>query len=299
MIKKEVKGDLSESFFPALERGVMLEKAIASHNRKRYIARSAAGIFLAASMALAPDNSEAKTKTPAKKPSIIYILADDAGYGDVGCYGQKDFNTPNIDKMAREGMLFTDHYAGAPVCAPSRCSFLTGKSTGHADIRGNREVLPEGQAPLNTTEITIAEVLKKEGYRTGVIGKWGLGAPGSTGEPKHHGFDYFYGYLCQREAHNYYPDHLWRNSSRENLDEKTYTHDLLTEDAIKFISRNRGDSFFSTSPTRYPTRNSRSRNLGNTVTSRGPRRRKICRDDDTNGPRHRPHHGTSEKIKNR
>lgn len=221
-----------------------LKNILAREGRNRRIIRTAAGIVLSAAMAMTAAAPQAKAESRDSKPSIIYILADDTGYGDVGCYGQKEIATPNIDAMARKGMLFTDHYAGAPVCAPSRCCFLTGKSPGHADIRGNREILPEGQASLSTSEVTVAEVLKKAGYRTGIIGKWGLGAPGTQGEPRYHGFDYFFGYLCQRQAHSYYPDHLWRNGLRKDLDGKTYSHDLFTEDALRFITDNRDKAFF-------------------------------------------------------
>jgi len=233
-----------EAILPTTGRRGILEHALASEGRLRSVTRGAAQLLIAAAFTFALGTSEARAQKAPEKPSIIYILADDAGYGDAGCYGQKGFQTPNIDAMARKGMLFTDHYAGAPVCAPSRCSFLTGKTTGHGDIRGNQEILPEGQASLDPNETTVAEVLQRAGYRTGIIGKWGLGAPGSAGVPSRHGFDYFYGYLCQRQAHSYYPDHLWRNTTREALDGKTYTHDLLTADALKFITRNQKAPFF-------------------------------------------------------
>ncbi|HKJ69792.1 MAG TPA: sulfatase-like hydrolase/transferase, partial [bacterium] len=142
------------------------------------------------------------------KPNIVFILADDLGYGDLGCYGQQQIRTPNLDRMAAEGMKFTDHYAGSTVCAPSRCVLMTSKHTGHAYIRGNREVKPMGQWPLPPESRTVAELLKNAGYTTGLIGKWGLGGPESTGIPNKQGFDYFYGYLGQRHAHNYYPEFL-------------------------------------------------------------------------------------------
>jgi arylsulfatase A-like enzyme len=151
------------------------------------------------------------------RPNIVYVLADDLGYHELGCYGQRKIRTPNLDRLAREGMRFTRHYSGSPVCAPSRCVLLTGRHTGHAVIRGNREMggwgpeEPEGQWPLPASEVTIAELLRERGYATAAVGKWGLGGPGSTGHPLHQGFDRFYGYLCQRVAHNYYPTHLWRN----------------------------------------------------------------------------------------
>src|SRR5262249_43960082 len=139
------------------------------------------------------------------RPNVVFILADDLGYGDLGCYGQKQIQTPNLDKMAAEGLRFTQCYAGSTVCAPSRCILMTGLHTGHAVVRGNALV------PLRADEVTVAKVLKDAGYSTGLIGKWGLGEADSTGVPNKQGFDYFYGYLNQVHAHNYYPDFLWRN----------------------------------------------------------------------------------------
>ena len=157
----------------------------------------------------------------ASKPNIIYILADDLGYGDLSCYGQKKFQTPNIDRLATEGMKFTQHYSGSTVCAPSRCSLMTGLHTGHAVVRGNKEVKPEGQAPMPAETVTIPTLLKKGGYTSGMFGKWGLGYPGSASDPMEF-FDEFYGYNCQREAHSFYHDHLWYNGRRVELDGKTY-----------------------------------------------------------------------------
>ena len=141
------------------------------------------------------------------KPNIIYILADDLGYGDLSAYGQQKFTTPNIDKLAREGMLFTQHYSGSTVCAPSRSALLTGMHTGHTFVRGNKEIQPEGQYPIPDNTFTLAEAMKKAGYVTGAFGKWGLGYPGSEGDPLNQGFDTFFGYNCQRLGHNYYPRH--------------------------------------------------------------------------------------------
>jgi len=183
---------------------------------------------------------------------MIYILADDAGYADFGCYGQKDIKTPSIDKIANEGMIFTDHYAGAPVCAPSRSSLLTGQHTGHTYIRGNRELIPEGQLPLAPEVITIANLLKHKGYSTGIIGKWGLGSPGSTGEPNKKGFDHWFGYLCQRQAHNYYPDHLWKNGNRIDLDGSQYAHDMFTKEVLRWIKANKEKPFFLYLPYTIP-----------------------------------------------
>ncbi|MFN0085263.1 MAG: sulfatase-like hydrolase/transferase, partial [Blastocatellia bacterium] len=153
-----------------------------------------------------------------KAPNIIFMMADDLGWGDLGSYGQKKIRTPHLDRMAAEGMRFTQFYAGSPVCAPSRCVLMTGKHGGHAYIRDNREVRPEGQWPLAGGEVTIAEMLKTRGYATGGFGKWGLGFIGSEGDPNRQGFDLFYGYNCQREAHNFYPDHLWRNDRKIDLE---------------------------------------------------------------------------------
>ncbi|MCB1079563.1 MAG: sulfatase-like hydrolase/transferase, partial [Verrucomicrobiae bacterium] len=133
----------------------------------------------------------------ADKPNLIYILLDDAGYGDLSCYGQTHFRTPNMDRLATEGMRFTDHYSGSTVCAPTRCSLMTGLHTGHTFVRGNREVKPEGQAPMPADIVTIPRLLKGAGYATGAFGKWGLGAPGSESDPAEH-FDLFFGYNCQR-----------------------------------------------------------------------------------------------------
>ena len=156
-----------------------------------------------------------------ERPNIIFIMADDLGYGDLGCYGQKVIRTPNLDRMAEEGLLFTSAYAGSTVCAPSRSALMTGLHTGHTRIRGNAKVA------LKQEDMTVAEVLRDAGYRTGLIGKWGLGEDGSTGTPLKKGFDYFYGYLNQRRAHNYYPEFLWRNTDKVFLDNKeavSYTH---------------------------------------------------------------------------
>ncbi len=189
--------------------------------------------------------SVCKKNTPGK-PNIIFILADDLGYGELGSYGQTKIRTPNLDKMAAQGMRFTQHYSGSPVCAPSRCVLLAGKHTGHAYIRDNDE-LPErgdvwrdpdleGQRPLLPDTVTIGTLLQKAGYTTAAIGKWGLGGPGSTGAPNKQGFDLWFGYLCQRVAHNYYPTHLWKNDQKYVLDgnDYFYPHQKLPEDRDPF-----------------------------------------------------------------
>ncbi|MBS0196504.1 MAG: sulfatase-like hydrolase/transferase [Planctomycetes bacterium] len=195
-----------------------------------------------------------------RRPNIIFILADDLGYGDVGCYGQKVIRTPRIDRMATEGVRFTSYYAGAPVCAPSRCQLMTGLHSGHAYIRDNREVQPEGQFPLPEGKVTLARVLQANGYTTGATGKWGLGPVGSTGSPEKQGFDFFYGYNCQRAAHNYYPVSLWRNGVKETLEGNTpgnlvgrqYSHDLIVEEALRFVRENQRRPFFLYMPVTIP-----------------------------------------------
>ncbi len=172
-----------------------------------------------------------------QKPNIIYILADDLGYGELGCFGQELIETPNIDALAGNGMIFTDHYSGAPVCAPSRCVLLTGKHMGHAQVRGNDEWRErgdvwdyramiadstlEGQAPMKEGTITIAHKMKEAGYQTAMFGKWGLGAPHTHSIPTKMGFDFFVGYNCQRQAHTFYPVHLYKNEKRLHLDNDT------------------------------------------------------------------------------
>ena len=184
------------------------------------------------------------------KPNVIYILADDLGYGDLGVYGQKHIKTPNIDRMASEGMLFTNHYSGSTVCAPSRCSLLTGLHTGHSFIRGNIELQPEGQQPLSAQTFTIAELMKEEGYVTGAFGKWGLGMANTDGDPNKQGFDEFFGYLCQRMAHRYYPEYLWHNGEQVALNgndwskKNTYAQDVIQEKVLDFIRAHKDEPFF-------------------------------------------------------
>lgn len=185
-----------------------------------------------------------------RQPNVIFILADDLGYGDLSCYGQTKFETPNIDQLARDGMRFTQHYSGSTVCAPSRCSLMTGMHTGHSLIRGNSEVKPEGQTPMPAGTFTIAKHLQSNGYATGLFGKWGLGAPGSESEPLKMGFDRFYGYNCQRMAHCYYPAFVWNDDEREliwgNVASKReqYAPDLIQKEAIQFIRDNKDQPFF-------------------------------------------------------
>jgi arylsulfatase A-like enzyme len=222
--------------------------------------------------------------TGEQPPNIIFILADDLGYGDLGCYGQKRIKTPNIDKMAAEGMRFTDHYAGSTVCAPSRCSLMTGLHTGHCLVRGNARV------PLRPEDLTVAELLKQAGYTTGIIGKWGLGEPDTTGIPNKQGFDYWFGYLNQRHAHNYYPKYLWRNEEKVELANEVnhiidghdrspggvatkkveYSHDLFTEEALTFIKKNNKGPFFLYLAYTIPHANNEAGNKGMEVPSLEP-----------------------------
>lgn len=199
---------------------------------------------------------DAKQKT--KKPNIVYIVADDLGYGDLSLFGQDKFETPNIDKLAERGMVFTQHYAGTTVSAPSRASLFTGKHTGHCYTRGNREIMPEGQEPLASTEFTITEMLKEGGYVTGAFGKWGLGYPASEGAPENQGVDRFYGYNCQRLGHSYYPYHLWDDEDKEVLVEnadgenRAYAPSLIHQQALRFIEQNKDTTFFMYYPTIIP-----------------------------------------------
>lgn len=228
------------------------------------------------------------------KPNIIFIMADDLGYGEPGCYGQEKIHTPNIDALAETGMKFTDFYSGSPVCAPARCMLLTGRHPGHAYIRGNSEMAGrgdvwdykkasedpglEGQWPIPKETVTIGKLLQKAGYKTACIGKWGLGGPLTNGRPTVQGFDLFFGFNCQRQAHNYYPGHLWRNDEKVPLDneivppgtnleagadpldpksyaqftQKEYAPDLMIREALNFISENKDRPFFLYYPTTIP-----------------------------------------------
>ncbi len=191
-------------------------------------------------------------------PNIVYILADDLGYGDLGCYGQQKFSTPNIDRLASQGMLFTQHYTGCTVSAPSRSALMTGLHTGHTPIRGNKGWKPEGNWPLPGNSLTVAEILKEAGYTTGAFGKWGLGYIDTEGDPNSQGFDVFCGYNCQSLAHNYYPDHLWYNHDKllltENDSGKTgsYSADIIHKATLEFIEKNSGKPFFLFYPTTIP-----------------------------------------------
>ena len=192
-----------------------------------------------------------------EKPSIIFILADDLGYNELGCYGQNLISSPNIDRLAAEGMLFTQCYSGSTVCAPSRSVLMTGQHTGHTRVRGNFGLGGvtglggnEGRVPLMQEDYTIAQLLKEAGYATCMVGKWGLGEPNTSGEPNIKGFDEFFGYLNQRRAHSYYPEYIWKNTQKFELpgnrdnQKNEYTHDLFADYAIDFIQRKKDEPFF-------------------------------------------------------
>ncbi|MGH9629489.1 MAG: arylsulfatase, partial [Bryobacteraceae bacterium] len=204
-------------------------------DRRNFIGSSLAG--LAGFSGLAAQNR--------RQPNIVFIMLDDLGSADVGCYGQKKIQTPNIDRLAREGMRFTDCYAGGAVCAPSRCVLMTGLHTGHAAVRANA-----GTVPLRGEDVTAAEVLKGAGYATGGFGKWGLGDAGTSGEPAKQGFDQFFGYLHQIHAHSYYPEFLWQDGrkyplqgNREGAREQ-YSADLIAERALQFVRDHKDGPFF-------------------------------------------------------
>jgi arylsulfatase A len=191
-------------------------------------------------------------------PNIIYILADDLGFGDVSFQGQQNFQTPNIDKLAAQSLVFTSHYSGSTVCAPSRSALMTGQHTGNTFVRGNREIRPEGQQPLPASTFTVAKMLQQAGYVTGAFGKWGLGYPGSEGDPNNQGFNEFFGYNCQRLGHNYYPYYLWHNQEKIILEENAgkatgiYGPNMIHGEALKFIEINKDKPFFLYYPTIIP-----------------------------------------------
>jgi arylsulfatase A-like enzyme len=213
-----------------------------------------------------------------RPPNIIFILADDLGYGDIGPFGQKLIRTPNLDRLAAQGMRLTQHYSGNNVCAPSRCVLMTGLHPGHAFIRDNREMKPEGQFPIPADTVTLPKLLRARGYVTGGFGKWGLGGPGTAGEPLRQGFDRWYGYNCQAVAHNFYPTHLWDDDRHIEIGNRAfsahqklpggadrsdpsvyagfsgtvYAPDLIAEQARAFVRANRDRPFFCYVPTTVP-----------------------------------------------
>lgn len=215
----------------------------------------AAAVAILALLGTVPATAAEKPRLP----NIVFILADDLGYAELGCYGQKKIRTPRIDQMAKEGLRFTQNYCGSPVCAPSRCCLMTGKHGGHAWVRDNRTIGKEGQTPIPKDEVTIAEVLKKQGYATGAMGKWGLGPPGTEGDPINQGFDLFFGFNCQGHAHNHYPTYLWRNDKKETIEGndggdtgKTHAHDLFEKEALAFLRANKEKPFFLYLPVTIP-----------------------------------------------
>lgn len=235
------------------------------------------GLSILAVSACSPGNQ--RDKGFHGQPNIIFILADDLGYGDLSCYGQRNFQTKCLDNLASEGMRFTQHYAGTTVSAPSRCSLMTGMHTGHSFIRGNKATPPMGQYPIKDSIITIAEILKQAGYYTGLIGKWGLGGPDTEGIPNRQGFDYFFGYLCQSHAHNYYPEFLFRNTERVYLSnvlpepkdcggkgvsvvKKEYSHDIFVNEALEFITLHKDTSFFLYFAVTIPHANNEAKEMG-------------------------------------
>ena len=222
---------------------------------------------------------EVSDKNTSGRPNIVFILADDLGYRELGSFGQEKIKTPRLDELATQGMRLTHHYSGNAVCAPSRCVLMTGKHPGHAYIRSNKEMKPEGQHPIPASEVTLAELLKAQGYATGAFGKWGLGGPGSTGDPLNQGFDCFFGYNCQRHAHSYYPSYLWSDDERIELNNdppvpghaslpkgadpddpksydvfkgEDYAPERINEQALAFIRENKDRPFFLYYPTVIP-----------------------------------------------
>ncbi|HIJ53489.1 MAG TPA: arylsulfatase [Planctomycetes bacterium] len=232
-------------------------------NRRQFLNLAAGGAAAVVTSLTGCESKPSKYKIAKENlPNILFIMADDLGYADLGCYGQKHIKTPNIDQLAAEGTRFTQCYAGSTVCAPSRSVLMTGQHTGHTRVRGNSGkvggVGPQRRVPLKTEDVTLAEILKKEGYTTAITGKWGLGEPGTTGIPNRQGFDEWFGYLNQRNAHSYYPPFLWRNRKKQILEgnedgqKKQYSHDLITEFALDFIRRHEDEPFFLYLPYTIP-----------------------------------------------
>lgn len=252
------------------------------HNSKKYNLFSIyMAISVIASAAVCTGCNVEQDSEPAEyqRPNIIYMIADDLGYGDLGSFGQENIQTPNLDRMAEEGMRFTRHYAGSTVCAPSRASLMTGLHTGHAPIRGNKEIMPIGQYPLQYGTVTIPKVLREAGYTTGGFGKWGLGYPDSEGQPSVQGFDRFFGLMCQRRSHFFYPEFLFddvrgesvqcvtldgnrvEDASRPNFERpgsgppitrRHYSMDVITDEALSFIDQNSDGPFFLYYPSQIP-----------------------------------------------
>jgi arylsulfatase A len=241
-----------------------------------FCAITCSGLFLGEAVAQQGHETDSPDRT--QPPNIVFVMADDLGYGELGSYGQGKIRTPVLDRLASEGMSLTQHIAGNAVCAPSRCVLLTGLHPGHAQVRNNKEVKPEGQMALAEGTLTMGTAFGEHGYATGAFGKWGLGAPGSDGAPLQQGFDRFYGYNCQRVAHNYYPTSLWDDETVVELDNldfpahdrltesehpedpssyarfsgNDYAPDLITEEALDFIDAHRDEAFLLYWPTIVP-----------------------------------------------
>ena len=225
-----------------------------------------AGAIAAMMVARAAEADAGPNSAPNRPPNIVLIMADDLGWAELGCYGQKRIETPNLDRLASQGMRFTQHYSSAPVCAPARCSLMTGKHGGHAFVRNNYEAHNSpfgdrfgGQYPLPAGTMTIARMLQARGYATGAFGKWGLGAVGTTGDPLRQGFDRFFGYNCQRHAHNLYPRYLVDNRGQRFLEGNTrgltgkhYGPGVIAEEMLKFVRQNKDQPFFLYYPTVLP-----------------------------------------------
>ena len=210
-----------------------------SMNRRDFLKKAA----LATGAAAFAARASAKEKS-AERPNIIFILADDLAMGDVGCYGQKLIKTPHMDRLAAEGTRYMQAYAGTSVCAPSRTSLMTGLHMGHSPIRANREIKPEGQMPMPAATVTVAQLLKSAGYATACMGKWGMGMFDTTGNPLKKGFDHFFGYNCQRHAHTYFPNYLYNDDKRFDLDGKTYAQNLIQADVEKWVRSVKDRPFF-------------------------------------------------------
>jgi len=226
---------------------------------RRSIARILAGMLLFLSLA----GTRALFAAAGEHPNIVLIMADDLGYQELGCYGQRKIETPNIDRLAAEGMRLTDYYTGSAVCAPARCNLMTGMHAGHAYVRDNYGIGPprafRGQLPLPAGTITIATILKRAGYATGAFGKWGLGAVGSSGDPLRNGFDRFFGYNCQSHAHNLYPRYLIDDDHQRKLSGNTrgltgqqYAPQVIADELVQFIRNNRDRPFFAYYPSVLP-----------------------------------------------
>jgi arylsulfatase A len=236
--------------------------SLVADTRSHYMRRRERWMLLVAIVVAAITTAPA-VSAETRSPNIVFFLADDLGWGDLGCYGQKKIKTPSIDAISAEGIRFTNCYAGNAVCAPSRCCIMTGNHPGHAYIRDNRQWKPDvqwsGQIPIPENTVTLPGLFKKKGYATGAMGKWGLGSPENSGDPAKHGIDYFFGYYCQAHAHNHYPPYVYRNGKKVELEGndgtatgKQYTQDLFEAEALKFVRENKNKPFFLYLPFTVP-----------------------------------------------